>query len=520
MANCGCQGTKETSTQEDLVAWIQPSGPGPLNPYFYAMSDSDEYPGLKISGTRKNRRGTITPIYDRSGRNPRNTVRVGSRRGTPAANTITLELATRGCGGFHPTELISCLLTTYTYHLCCQDGGDFLAGWSKIEAHVDIDIESDEYSDGVSYVPDDNNRQFIRHTGEFREKYTWYPLTTDEIAIATGFDTGAAVTDVIYANREQCGGCSGLEQSCTDQWYAATNEGRIIYKGCKTCDATSVAIPSFPASQNTFLGLLGSRLFVSFTDTGSSLSGYFYATLDQQGDPGTWTRVDVVSLNTLQPTGFLNVGNHLWLFGESSTNPQARVYRISSDTSNESLFASAVNNTGFQDVAECGGNAVAVGRDGTIMLYSKCSNAFSFAPSTPSAATWLTIGIRVDGEWWIGNSQSQVYYSLDGGESWTLKSIGLNGTGNVVAIRWANANTGYIVHNDPDNGLVVYSTWNGGRDWTREDPRIDVQPVDGSQGRQIAVPCCTNAVEQSNNFLLAGLTASAGGLWQGSIQRC
>lgn len=521
MSNCGCQGTGQAPTQENLVAWVQPSGAGPLNPWYFAMPDSQEYPGVKITGVRKNRRGAITPIYRRSGYSPRTSIRVGSRTGAPAANTITLEFATRGCGGFQPSELISCLLTVYQQHLCCADGGDFLDGWSKIEAFVDIDIESDEYSDGASYNRDDSNDLFVRHTGEFREKYTWYPMTTDEIAIAGGFDTGSAVIDVLYANKERCGGAScGQEQSCTDQWYALTNEGTIIYKGNRTANPTSVAIGSFPAGLNTFLGLLGSRLFVSFVDTGTSQSGYYWTTLDASGNPGTWTRVNVAASSALQPTGWLNVGNYLWLFGETLSNPQSRVWQVAQDTSNELLFSSATNNTGFQDIAECAGNAVAVGRDGTIMTYSKCTEAFASAPSSPSLATWFTVGIRTDNEWWIGNSQSGIYYSTDGGENWTLKSIGLNGVGAVRAIRWANPNTGYVVHDDPDNGLMVYSTWDGGQTWTRSDPRIDVQPVGGTSGRQIAVPCCSNPIEQSNNFLLAGVANTTGALWQGSIQQC
>lgn len=514
---CGCSESGVGSTQKSLVAWVQPGGAGPANPAYYAMIDKD-WPALKLTGIRSNRRGTVTPIYRRSGDNPRDFVRRGSRTGAPAANTVTLEFHASGCGGFMPNELTHCLMDVYQQHICCGQAGDFTEGWSKIDILAGIDIESDEYSDGVSYNTEDDNDLFVRHTAEFQAKYTIYPLSVPEIAASVGLDTGTFMSDAIFANQENCGGTCGPQLGCADRWYAVSNEGVVIYRKNANSTPTSVTISGFPTFNGAALALLGNKLFVSFFNSGSLDGGFYWASLDRDGDPGTWTAVTVSSF---QPNGWVKRGSALILYGQRS-DTEAVAYEVDSSAAATLLMDSTVDNSGIVDMVLCGKTLIGVGYVGTIWI-SGCQDTWSLATSTPTAATIRAVDARVSGEWWIGTSDGRVWYTNDGAQSWTNKVFPFTGSGNVFDIVWANPNVGYVLHQTAGNVVSVYTTWDGGVSWVNgnEDNDRVLVPPDGTLLFKLAVPCCSNQVEQSNSFLIAGDAGdNTGGLWIGQVQNC
>lgn len=510
--SCNCQESSSESKQSNLVAWIQPGGAGPANAWYFAMQDGD-WPAVKITGARKNRRGAITPIYRRSGRNPSGFLRVGSRSAAPAANTITLEFASKGCGGFMPSELTQCLLDVYQQHICCTQGGDFKRGWSKIDVFSGIDIESDEYSDGTSYNREDDNDLFLRHAAEMRNAFTIYPLNVPEIGASAAFDTGAGVLDVIYANKENCAGSGcGPQLGCADRWYAITNEGTLIYRKDANSAATSVAVTAYVANNIAKLAILGSRIFASYL-SGGGTGGFFWANLDDDGDPGAWTQV---AIGTFQPRGWLNTSSSLLLYGFNAQN-EPLIYEVDGSTGYTQIFnGGGLDDSGIFDMIECGSTRVGVGQSGAIWV-SGCQGLWSLAPTTPTAANILAIDAREGGEWWIGTSDGRIYYTTDGAQNWTQKTFPFSGSGNVNDVRWANPSVGYVLHTSN-----LYVTWDGGRSWetgTADNDRVIVPP-DGDTLSVIATPCCANVTEQSNNFLIAGIAASVGALWQGQIYSC
>lgn len=514
--SCDCSETGVGNTQSTLVAWVQPNGAGPQSPVYYAMDDLD-WPGIKITGVRTNRRGAITPIYMRSGRNPQKSVRRGSRTAAPAANTITLEFANGGCGGFQPSELVQCLLDVYQQYLCCSDGGDFVAGWSKIDIFSGIDIESDEYSDGASYNSEDNVSLFIRHTAELRSKLTVYPLTVSEVALAGGFDTGSAVIDVIYANKESCSNGCGPQLGCADRWYALTNEGTVIYKKNAPAAITSAAIAGYPTGSNVgTLAILGSKLFATYV-AGDGTGGYYWTTLDSTGAPGTWTQVAV---SAFQPNGWVDTSSSLLLYGQAGSSA-VRVYEVNNAATATLLFAPGTANTGLTDMARCGQTSIGVGINGTIWL-GGCNNSWSLASSTPTASTLRAVDVRVAGEWWVGGDSARVYYTTDSGQTWTEVSFDFSGAGLITDIVWANPNVGYVLYRDAGGVPFIYTTWNGGQTWINgklANDRMTV-PTNPSYFDRMAIPCCTNQIEQSNNFLISGFAGADGSLYQGQIRNC
>lgn len=535
MACNNCEGNATLgSTQGNLVAWVQPGGAGPNNDVFYAMAEGGTYPAIKITGVSRKRRGTTTPIFRRSGLNPRKSVRVGETTTQPAANTATLQFAEGRCGGYLPNELIRCKLDVYQQHICCGDGGDFEDGWSRIDVLAGFDPESDDYSDQTSFAAEEDTALTITHPGEFREKLTIYPLAVAEIAAAAGLDVGAQVADVVYANKESCGDACGGNQGCQDQWYAVTNEGKVIYKKNALAAVAINTIAGYTASERAVIGILGNKLLVGYRDTaGAGSGGFWWAELDSDGDPGTWTAVELAA--GFNPARFLVYGNKILLGGWAQAGVQARIYEIDKSMAGTLLFSSGANATGLRDMIECGGRIVAVGESGTVLV-SSCAGVFGAAGSAPTSGSLFSISARSLNEWWVSDhTNGEIWYTLDAGDNWIEKVFDFSGAADQhpYQVIWANPNVGYVLLEDATAAALnakIYVTWNGGESWVNgaaTNSRIATHPT-GTLFRRMAIPCCSSPVEQSNSFLLAGIATNdeavpavtTGGLWQATIQQC
>jgi photosystem II stability/assembly factor-like uncharacterized protein len=105
--------------------------------------------------------------------------------------------------------------------------------------------------------------------------------------------------------------------------------------------------------------------------------------------------------------------------------------------------------------------------------------------------------------YWVGTDTGYVYYTLTSGESWTEKSLSGLGAGAVYDIVFATDEVGYIAHATTTPAAVLYSTWNGGEDWTNTSPRIVNLPTFDYPYR-LAVPMEHSSIA-ANNIAIAGL---------------
>jgi hypothetical protein len=128
--------------------------------------------------------------------------------------------------------------------------------------------------------------------------------------------------------------------------------------------------------------------------------------------------------------------------------------------------------------------------------------------TSPDAAVTIQAISVVDALlYWVGTSGGKLFYTQNGGESWVEKTFSGSGTGVVRDIAFATAEVGWFAHNTTTPTGYVYSTWNGGADWTRSSPRVLNWPVIDYIGR-IAFPDVDPSIA-ANNVALAGLAGDA-----------
>ena len=117
--------------------------------------------------------------------------------------------------------------------------------------------------------------------------------------------------------------------------------------------------------------------------------------------------------------------------------------------------------------------------------------------SAPSSLSFID-----DNVGWISISNN-VYKTTDGGQSWT-QSNGGNTFESIIEIRFANANTGYLI----DNSRTVFKTTDGGASWTATtngEVRFGVITMELADDNNIWI-CYNNAVYAAIKSTDGGLT--------------
>lgn len=510
--NCaGCSDTLIGNTQKSLNAYIQPCSAGPRNPTYNAMTDGD-WPAVKVTGKTRNFRGARTQVWRRQSDGTNKVCHV--TEATPADNSITLQFADCGCGGYSPDELAEQgSFDLYEVQRCCGTA-DLEDGWSKIKVTRCISFSAVDESDSTSYDPADDTDLTRTYTGGiFIDGYTLYPLNFSEIAEPTGFDTGARITSAVYANNKA--GCStSCKDQCADAWYAVTDEGNVIYKTGSNYAIENSLIPGFVTSVTTKIAQVGNLLIVA------SGGGYWQASLDDNGDPGTWTNVVYTPAFQADNVEIDSSGNIYFagFTGTPATRPGI-IVKIDKNGKATTYYSNATNITNVTGLSICDDTALAVREDGVVMHAIGSCAVLTATPTQPPfvSPVFTDAFIRPGGEYWVSTA-TEVFYSDDAGVTWNKVAITVPAGNSISNITFVDAGVGYILA-----GALLFATIDGGLTWTQQTTgsRIGTQPVGATAMTDLQVPCCKNKTATMNAVLITGIrTGAIGAIWQGGISDC
>lgn len=498
--NCGGCNEVSRTGQKSYVAWIQPCGAAPTNDTLNAMTDGN-YPAVKVTNMKREIRGSRTAIRRRLSDGSSRIC--GYKESTPGDNTINLEFAECGCGGYEPDELqAEGNFDLYQMQVCCGSA-DLNDGWAKMKIHRCISFNSMTQSDLTSFDTEDDEQVTRSYDGIYAEDYTIYPMTYGEILAPTGLDVGQQVRSFTYAvSRAGC--TTACRDACADAWYAVTDEGKVIYKTGIDDAIAIVTIPGYTDNNNANIGAIGSRIVV--TQTG----GYWETTLSSSGIPGTWTFHAIANYS---PNGVYDTADGLILTG--SVSGGGVMYKVSEAGTYTTIYSNATLNTATWPHDTCGDKSITGGQNGLILIGGTCST-LSAAGSSPTTGYVTAAAIRPGGEYWIGDQNGDVWYSADG-SSWKSVSLPVD-LSLVRSIVWADSGIGYILG---QNAGEILTTVDGGQTWAHGGARTPTVPGSVTNMLAIKIPCCKNKSKALNNATVVGITTSGtGAIWQGSFQSC
>lgn len=322
----------------------------------------------------------------------------------------------------------------------------------------------------------------------------------------------AEVLDVIYADKQSCGTCTPYSAGCNMKFAltkanasSAGLSGQIVFtKNGTTYDSDD--INSLAGGNGTSLQAVGQYLVV----TQSSTARHHWAIKSEVTDsPDTYNWTAVSSGYQSSGGGTCSVAGataRLYVGGLAGY-----IYATDDITVSVTEIHSAdLTANDFFAIQFAGGNLLAVGESNTILLSTNAYNSLaqiSFSSITgPSALT----GVDLTACWiWnatnfmVGGANGELWFTVDGGSSWTQRTLPSMPTGTISRI-----NDIQFAPDAPFAGAMAVQTATRG---------YVLRTLDGGRSWQYSAPAITQisgiTVEKYNAVALCGANAIlAGGL--------
>lgn len=481
--------------------FIQFGGPRPANKVQYAGQDT-QY--LTIDGVGVPESGGVNPVWVHDPNHSGKFKLVGRTIDPPDLANASIKM--REKHGAIPRQLLkqNCQFNLYELTGTCGDLSDFTGGWSDyvlvysnaIVTDKDLgtrsSFDADEpLEDGLSVVLSDV-----------------YPVGSLSFGETATTQADREVIDAVYGPVWPCTECD----DGTQRIYAVTKSSggsaglpaEVIYTVDGGSNWSQMNITSFGATEDPLaIDFVGGYLVVL------GLDAIHYSLVNQDtGVPDTtWTKVS---------TGFVAAGspNDIYVAGPREIyfcGDGGYLYKSTDITQGVSvLSAGTVTSSNLFRIKGSGSAIYAVGAAGVVIVTTNSGVTWATTTSTPTGSSIVALEVINEKLIYIGTSTTgSVYYTLNGGATWTQITFSGYGTGNVWDIKFPTAEVGYISHSTATPTARVWSTWNGGADWTRTKYRIMNWPTFQKAGR-LACPVSGDSGVNANNLTIAGV--SGGGV--------
>lgn len=508
----------EVGTQQNKRAYIQWGGPRPNNPVTFAGQDG-QY--MEITGVGLPELGTISPIWAPDPANTKRYRLIGRMASAPDLPSATLKFYEKH--GVLPRQLFKqCPFSAYEVAGTCQDLSDLYNGVTDYLLIYSLAMVSNKnLGDRVSMA--DDNMIGDELEVSLSDIYPVGPLGFGDNALTL---IDREVLDVVYGNRNICGNC-GPENDGSRWIYAVTRSSggspglpsEVIYSTDGGANWNQVTITGIGAAEDpSNIEIVGSRLVVLSPTAGSATSGgYYWADIDPDtGIPGTWTKVTSGFVASAQPRDmFVLSPREVFFVGDAGY-----IYKSTDITAGVSVLnAGAATTQNLARIAGAEDVLVAVGAVGTVIRSINRGATWATTQAAPTVSGLTALAVFNQKRIWVGSINAYLWYTLDGGKTWTKQSFSGEGTGQVFDIQFATEEIGYMLHGNATPTARLFITLDGGRTWTNSTWRIIGWPT-FNYAKRVAVPLSGDSAVNANNVAIAGITsANDGVLLLGIAQR-
>ena len=513
----------EILTQKGLRAYIQFGGAQPTNPAQYSGQDA-QY--LAIEGVKiPDGQGKISPVWVVDPRRIGGYRLVSRKIDAPDLASATLKFYEKHNALPRHLQKIKCPFNLYELYGACKDLSDFTSGWT-------------DYVLVYSAALVDGNKDLGNRTGFDKDELIIdsLPLKLADVypigAMSFGDNAQTGITleviDVTYGSIEQCGACQPPDDG-TKRIYAVTKSSgstpgtapRLIYSTDYGVNWTQAAITGIGDIEDPVsVDMVGKYLMVTTrTAGGTTIGGYYYAEINYwTGAPGTWTKVTAGFAAGWQPYDVWVLSpREVFFCADGGT-----IYKSTDITAGVdwALPPGTVTNTALLRIHGQDETIVAVGGAGTVVISYNRGKNWGTAVSAPVVATLGAVCVVDDNLWWVGTNSGTLWYTTNTGNSWTQKRFSGDSTGVVRDIVSVNNEVLFFSHDTATPTGRIFSTWNGGRDWTNIGPRINNIPT-AYRFNRLAMPMVDNTGLVANTLMAAGLSGGGtdGILLQGLASR-
>lgn len=386
----------------------------------------------------------------------------------------------------------------------CEDPRNFNAGWEKtyiLEGVVATDYTTGELG-ALDADQDTPTNETVPVTG--LDYYEVKRLVAAELGSA---EVVQRVVDVAICDSRQCGECGIASNGCQKVFaitLAATGSpglpAEIIYSPDAGATLGQTNVDTLAANEDpNAIACVGANLVVISEDD----EALHYASLvDILAGTEGWTRVATGFVALKGPLAIFSASPvHTWIVGEGGY-----IYFTEDPTSGVAVQSAGAVST--NDLNAIHGsdedNLVAVGASNTV-LFSNDGGVTWASVTGPAVGVALNaVWVKSELVWLVGTAGGELWYTKDGGATWTLKGFPGSGSGVIRDIQFATPSVGYMAHQTSVPVGRLLRTLDGGFSWyvLPEQAGLSVPDNDGFY----AIAACS---EDPNVVFAGGLGANA-----------
>lgn len=253
-------------------------------------------------------------------------------------------------------------------------------------------------------------------------------------------------------------------------------------------------------------------IVVSPTTNTATSGGHYAALIDGvTGVPATPVKVTNGYVNNSEPRDMHVVDRDTAFLCADG----GYIYKMTSP-----LTGVSVSNAGDATTADLarihgwGDYIVAVGATGKVVRSTSRGLTWATVTDIPSTPTLSAVAVVGENTYWVGTATGKLYYTLDGGTSWTEFVFDGSGSGSINDIKFVNANVGYFVQTVGGTSKIFW-TINGGYTWVlpTSGNRIKNFPSSALQRiNRLAFPTRGDGIISVNNLAGVGLGLTTDGV--------
>lgn len=282
------------------------------------------------------------------------------------------------------------------------------------------------------------------------------------------------VVDVVICDKASCGDCDDESDGC-EHVYAVSQASPgspgtapdLLYSTDKAQTWSADNINSLtPSEEPNALACLGDYVVVVSEDS-ESHHYKLRATIDA-GTALGWTEVTGGYVAGNGPMDIWSVGNYAFIAAENGY-----VYGLSDPTGSVTVLDAGVATTNLLKAVHALSDhfAVCVGASDTI-IYTTDGENWQAATATGGGNNLLSVWCKTTKHWIVGDDGGNVYWTLDGGVTWTAQgaggSVALPGADwtDINDISFASKSVGYLsAEKDGTPRGYMLRTFDGGHSW-------------------------------------------------------